>query len=245
MASNTPAVEGSVQYNFEWALKALSDSVLDCQEIVTKWAMIADADTAATITITLSSGVTEEVPNVAKIIQMLKSRTGDVTASRVSVSDGTANGTKVLPYGTDTGTTSGGRLWDGTGKEQHAYSTPFNTYYDMGFFSGDAFTANFFELPRFIEANENSPTVDGSHTLNIRPPKATDKLLQGRRNLDRACLSVLVRLVNHASTTRTVHTYSYGTSPIAGPDVLLAPGESRELLIWAWAGADAVNISIA
>lgn len=244
MASNTPTIEGSVQYNFEWALKALSDSVLDCQEIVTKWAMIADADDAATVTITLSSGV-KEVPNVAKIIQMLQSRSGDISATRVVVTDSTANSVKTLPQGTNTGTSDGGRMWDGTGKEQHAYSTPFNVFYDLAYFSGDALTVNFFRLPRFIEANENSPAIDGAHTLNIRPPKATDKLLQGRRNPERACLSALVRLINHASTARTVRTYSYGTAPVAGPSITLAPGESRELLVWAWVGADFVNISIA
>ena len=56
--------------DFAAALKLLAESQSDVAEIVTKWDLICDTETARTVEITLSNGV-HKVDNLAKIRQDL------------------------------------------------------------------------------------------------------------------------------------------------------------------------------
>ena len=244
-----PPIQGVVAYDFREAINKLACSSADAATLAACWYDLCNTKQAMDVTIELSSGESMTVPNLAKAIQSLKERRGDVDASvvRVRQSGSASLGVDVKPQGVDVGTTRA-KYADGTARSQHSYSTPYNTYYDFAYVSNSAVcydSFEFLEIPRFLWFNDESSLNElGAHVIALKPLASTAELTLNRSDKKGVCLCAKFTLVN-ADSNRTgtflITNDTAGGSVAAS--VTLAPGQHADFLVWCWRGFDACNVA--
>lgn len=249
--SRVPPIQGVVAYDFREAVNALAHSSADAATLAARWFDICNTETPKDVTVALSSGESITVPNLAKAIESLKERKGDVDASSVKVSKkGSGSGVDIKTDGVDIGTARANYA-DGSQKGHHAYATPYNTFHDAYYMTAaasctDAF--DFFNVPRYIlfgtdVSGASSLDATGSHKIVIRPLTVGAALTGNRTDKKGMYLCMQFTVVN-TDPSRTV------TIPIANDaagesivlTVTLAPGQHANYLVWCYRGADRCSI---
>ena len=234
-------ITGKIQYGFLDALNALRDSVADASAIVSAWKDIADTETARDVHISLGSE-SSTVPNLAKALQSMQERTGDVRASGVLVNNQADAKSEMTPISVEVATNpSTLRFPSGERRSQHSYQTPWNEVYDVSYLGpGASETLPFFNIPRVVFIAEGTGFEGSSHAVVLQAPSSADARLRGRQDLGRICLCTESTIVNGLSDgqTRTVNVGQYAS----GVSVQLAPSQYCRLLVWAWADSPTVNV---
>lgn len=243
--AGVPPIQGNISYDFREAINALARSTADAATLAARWYDICNTTTPKDVTIELSSGESMTVPNLAKAIESLKKREGDIDATSVIV-HGRNSGVDLVPAGIDVGT-SGAKYADGTARNQHQYLTPYNAFYDAAYVSNSLTyhdSVSFLSLPRFIWFNDQSSLNDGGmHAIAIKPLPVSATLVKDRHDKKNVCLCAKFTLIN-ADPNRTgifiIH--NDATEMAVGATVTLMPGQHADFLVWCWRGADVVNV---
>lgn len=239
-------LQGNITYDFREAINALIRSTEDAAMIASRWFDICNTETAKDVTLTLSSGETQTVPNLAKIVKALTERSGAINAKSVMVSYYN-HGTALYHMGVDVGTTAA-YFASGAQRGQHNYKTPYNDFCDacyLGKTASDSFA--FFNIPRVVFFNQDSGVdTDGTtHTLTIKAPTARDGFMAQRKGVNdtNLCLTTLFMVVNgDPSRTLTLKIVMGTGAGALTATHTLASCAHKSFLVWAWKGADATNV---
>lgn len=247
MDPDIKVLQGGVDYNFREAINALMRSCNDAAMLTSRWYDLCNTEKPMDVEISLSNGESMKVPNLAKAIEALRSRNGDIEATKVSVRrpSHAQRGLYLYDEGCAVGT-SMARTWDNRQVGIHnTYVTPYNEFSDVGFVTNSAAYLDsipFLEIPRYIFFNQNSSLSPAdSHTLAINPVLASNTLYDGRR--DTFCLCTRFTVFN-GDPVRSV-TLNFATTTSQNDVALtctLAPNESADFIVWGYRGANTCNI---
>lgn len=245
MATGVAPLEGAIDFNFREAINALTHSSADAAMLASRWYDLCNTEEELDVTVSLSNGQSMTVPNLGKAIAALKRRTGDIDASSVKV-HGANWGTGITDDGVDVGTARAS-FPDGAPRQQHAYTTPYNEYYDCGWVSNSAYFHDpiaFFEVPRFIFFGaQSSISSVGQHTLAIKPIPANASILRPRTDRQEPILAMQFTVTN-SDPVRPVRINITGDQAEMQiqASVLLTPGMHASFLVWGQRGASSLAV---
>lgn len=236
---------------FADAIKILYESQRDVTELVSKWDDIVNTDTPGTVDITLSSGVTKKVDNLAKIRNDLVKGLGldepTVRAIHFNGYRSKSTVTGMTQYGIEykDGTSGNSPLF---GDQFGGYRNIWNTMYSVCLPKSNNITLSLHNVPRIIMLGVN--VFDGQqnvyitdYTINITAPP-NSYITSGVMANEQYC--TLVTFINRnfgADPTNVIHgqvtlRIKSGTFEVSRK---IDPDKSVTYALFAAPGADVVN----
>lgn len=267
---NLPTSIPTAIVDFASAIQAIVDSQLDVRELVSKWADIVDDTNPKTVPVTLTSGESKEVKNLALVEQELREAVREtypnINSQRSSFTGGSATNRISAIYGYSGAHGKGNiarSLYPLTGWTRSAVND-FVTYHPVNIKSSDiTHTIAFSQLPRQVmlgypDTFVGTSTVNNYTEISVLPIQSTDNDFDLMYNVDDGQnaqgsigyhYSCITRFINHSQVNDHELKLSSGTRTEGSRRILVPKATNgvlnyADVLFFCGKGADVVNIDL-